>query len=220
VVGRRPPAGSPSVHLGHPAWERNRLPDGRPRRKERGIRTTRDLAELIKGASVTESIIENIESGRKVNLDVAQLLNIAMALEVPPSYLLAPMASPDSEIDLTGLSDAFRGMTALQFDAWLSADTGVTYLPTTVNERYARLELEALGNLNALDAELDRLAAMIQVHHEASHLVGILDVVESYQQRIAAIEAERSRLHAYLTSGGWDLPAPRPRDLRSKEASA
>tara|TARA_R110002124_G_scaffold287131_1_gene470600 strand:- start:6729 stop:6902 length:174 start_codon:yes stop_codon:yes gene_type:complete len=40
-------------------------------RKARGIRTTRELAELITGASLTESITENIESGRKVDLDVS-----------------------------------------------------------------------------------------------------------------------------------------------------
>lgn len=175
-------------------------------RRARGIRTTRELAERITGASVTEAIIENIESGRKVNLDVAQLLNIAMALEVPPSYLLAPMGAPASEIDLPGLSEAFNGMTAIQFDAWLAADAGVANLPTSANERYTRLELEALRNLIALDAELERLAGAMQVAREVSDKVGVLDLVTSYQERIAHARTERARLHAYLTSSGWSLP--------------
>ena len=176
-------------------------------RKARGIRTTRELAELITGASVTESIIENIESGRKVNLDVSQLLNIAMALEVPPSFLLAPIAAPSSSLDLPGLSDAFREMTALQFDAWLASDTGTAYLPVSSNERYARLELDALRQLTEIDSEIARLRASIEVTEEARDIVGELDVVRSYRERIEQALAERSRVYGYLNSSGWNLSA-------------
>ncbi len=178
-------------------------------RKARGIRTTRELADLIAGAAVTESIIENIESGRKVSLDVTQLLNIAMALEVPPSYLLAPVGAPRSKVDLAGLSNAFKEMTAIEFDAWMSGATGTTYVPVSANERYARLELEALREITLLDAELDRLEVARRAAHEVSHDIGVLDFVTSYQERIGHAQIERDRLHAYLTSCGWDLPGAR-----------
>ena len=175
-------------------------------RKARGIRTTRELAELMTGSSVTESIIENIESGRKVNLEVTQLLNIAMALEVPPSYLLAPMGAPTAAIDLPGLSDTFGTMTALQFDAWLSGTAAGAYTSGSANDRYARMELDALRELMTLDAEIRRLKVLIRVSEEASDKVGVFDFVTSYEHRIDYAAAERSELHAFLTSSGWDLP--------------
>ena len=76
-----------------------------------------------------------------------------MALEVPPSFLFAPIAAPSSSLNLPGLSDAFSEMTALQFDAWLANDTGTAYLPVSSNERYARLELDALRRLTEIDSK-------------------------------------------------------------------
>lgn len=175
-------------------------------RKARGIRTTRELAELITGASVTESIIENIESGRKVNLDVSQLLNIAMALEVPPSFLMAPMAAPSSSLDLPGLSDAFSEMTALQFDAWLAGDNGTAYMRVSSNERYARLELDALRQLTDIDSEILRLNASIVGTEQVRDVVGVLDLATSYRERLEQALNERARIHAYLVSSGWNLP--------------
>lgn len=189
-------------------------------RKARGIRTTRELAELITGASMTESIIENIESGRKVNLDVSQLLNIAMALEVPPSFLLAPIAAPSSSLDLPGLSDAFSEMTALQFDAWLAGDTGTAYLPVSSNERYARLELDALRRLTEIESEILRLRAAIGGAEQVRDVVGVLDLVTSYRERIEQALSERTRIHAYLASSGWDLPSAEELSLAETETTA
>ena len=78
----------------------------RAARRARGRRTARELADTIVGGNLTEAIIENIEAGRKVALGVNQLLNIAMALRVPPGYMLAPLSEPDRPLDLPNLSDA------------------------------------------------------------------------------------------------------------------
>ena len=78
----------------------------RTARRARGRRTARELADTIVGGNLTEAIIENVEAGRKVALDVNQLLNIAMVLRVPPSYMLAPLSEPDRPLDLPNLSDA------------------------------------------------------------------------------------------------------------------
>jgi len=53
-------------------------------RKARGFKSTKDLADAIPGDSITGSILQNIEAGRKNDLAVAQLLNIAWALAVSP----------------------------------------------------------------------------------------------------------------------------------------
>lgn len=172
-------------------------------RKARGFRTSRELAEAIVGSTVTESIIENIESGRKVNLDVSQLLSIAMALEVPPTYLLAPIGSPDAAVDLPNLSDAFTGMTAGQFDSWLSGNTEGEYRPVSHHERNARYELQAVRRWMALHSEIERLE--------------LLDIEEGDPDRVergyprtasarhAAAELELADLRTYLTSAGWRL---------------
>ena len=135
-------------------------------RRSRGMRTSKDLADAI-GGNMTVSIIENIELGRKANLDVSQLLNIAMALQVPPSYILAPMNDPSAPLDLPGLSSAFDGMTAIEFDAWLaSLDTGA-YMSRTLQGRNSTVELNALREWHTLNAEIRRLQTMLQLEDES-----------------------------------------------------
>jgi len=49
-------------------------------RKQRGIRSTRELVQLIPNGTVTESILQNIEAGRKKDISVSMLLNITFVL--------------------------------------------------------------------------------------------------------------------------------------------
>ncbi|WBM79868.1 helix-turn-helix domain-containing protein [Cryobacterium breve] len=65
-------------------------------RKHRGIRTTKELADTIPGDNVTEAILQNIEAGRKSDLAVSQLLNIAHALGVSPCFSSPPSAAPST----------------------------------------------------------------------------------------------------------------------------
>ena len=106
-------------------------------RKQHGIRSAKALAELIPGDNVTESILQNIEAGRKDDLLVSQLLNIAKALRVTPIFLLAPIATPSARLDIANLSPSFTDMTVVQFDAWISGEPDGAYdsntLPTTQN---------------------------------------------------------------------------------------
>ncbi len=189
-------------------------------RKARGIRTTRELAELITGATVTESIIENLESGRKVNLDVSQLLNIAMALRVPPTYLLAPIGNPDAPIDLPNLSDAFDGMTAIQFDAWLSGLHSVTYTPSTMDEYNSRNELDVLREMTALTSEISRLKIAMGLESAAHPSRESHPSVQSFQERLDLAESQRLRLREYLDSAGWTLPKLPTADREDRAESA
>ena len=68
------------------------------------------------------------------------LLNIAMALRVPLSYLLAPLGEPDRPLDLPNLSESFAGMTAIEFDAWLASAPDGRYQPESLEERNATSE--------------------------------------------------------------------------------
>lgn len=168
-------------------------------RRSRGMRTTRELAEAIVGGNVTESILENIEAGRKATLDVSQLLNIAMALDVPPSYLLAPLGRPHDSTDLPNLSEAFDGMTSLEFDAWLSGLPSGAYQPRSIDERNASSQLEALREWASLVREIERLEIALSLEQESGALVGRTET------RLGSARDERDRLLVYLRSAGWDL---------------
>lgn len=146
-------------------------------------------------------------SGRKVNLDVTQLLNIAMALEVPPSYLLAPIGDPSGRLDLPGLSNAFKDLTVIQFDAWLAGLNATTYPPSTIAERGARLELEALRELSELTLEVRRLSIAVGLEREQSSNVPFRSR-ETFEERLTLAETQLARLHDYLASAGWDLEEP------------
>jgi transcriptional regulator with XRE-family HTH domain len=163
-------------------------------RKARGMRSTKDLADAIKGGNVTESIIENIESGRKVSLDISQLLNIAMALRMPLSYLLAPLGNPHGPLDLPNLSDDFAGMTAIEFDGWLSTADDGAYTPATLEERNAVSELQALRAWTAQNAEVHRLEIALE-----------LDYRRSTEERLEDARRVSEKLATFLKSAGWTV---------------
>lgn len=166
-------------------------------RRRRGYRSTADLAQHIPGGNVTAAVLDNIESGRKADLSVSQLLNIARALRVPPIYLLAEVTAPGSGLDLPGLSHDFAEMTAGEFEAWFSGILGGAYRSPDPDERVDLLQLEAYRNLTRLGRELIRLAAIQQA---------VADQVTTPEgSRHAALEAEATELRDYLKSAGWTI---------------
>jgi hypothetical protein len=166
-------------------------------RRARGYRTTSDLAAAIDSGKLTEAVLENIEAGRKADLSISQVLNIAMTLKVPVSYLLAPLTRPDDPIDLPNLSTAFSGMTAGEFDSWLAAIPTANYRADLAAERNDRAELQALRELATLHRELRRLTITSQV----------LEGVETAGTgaRIADTKRQIANLIGYLRSAGWDV---------------
>lgn len=88
-------------------------------RKAAGYRSTADLVEIIRNPALTASVLQNIESGRKAEVSVVHLLEIARALEVSPAVLLADFAAPDEPLTVAGLGPNFDRMTAMEFDAWI-----------------------------------------------------------------------------------------------------
>ncbi|MCS5498197.1 helix-turn-helix domain-containing protein [Cnuibacter physcomitrellae] len=170
-------------------------------RRERGFRTQKDLADAIEGGNVSLATIENIESGRKTNIDVSQLLNIARALRVPPIYLLAPIRAPDAVIDIPNLSSAFDGMTAIEFDAWLGGVEAGAYRATTVEERDATAEIQALRTLESLRSEITRFEAMLELQSDEDDQ----RFARSTKDRLAEAKREADRIEALLGSAGWKL---------------
>lgn len=176
-------------------------------RKRHGIRSAKDLADLMPGGNVTEAVLQNLEAGRKQDLTVSQLLNIARALSVPPVFLLAPIARPHDTLDLVNLSTAFDGMTVAEFDSWIAGETSGAYRWNSLIERTERSQLEALRELLASIRERRRLTGNLAVsaqlipENEAATAPPVWDTT-----RARLIEANRriEQLSSFLTEAGWD----------------
>jgi transcriptional regulator with XRE-family HTH domain len=176
-------------------------------RKQRGMRHAHDLADAIPGGSLSEAMIQNIEAGRKENLTVTQLLNIAYALKIAPGFLLAPMGKPNELLDLPGLSDDLSQLTVVEFDAWLSGLHGGTHSWSSSEDQSERAQLEAMRELEVQLRERDRLRAALEV--ERSSELSAEDVEElqrwdTTEERLAQAERTVQRLSTFLTSAGWN----------------
>lgn len=169
-------------------------------RKSRGM-SVRQLAATI-GGSPTQSTIENIELGRKVTVDVVQLLNIAMALRVPLVFLLAPIGRTKDPLDLPGLSGEFATMTVAEFDAWLAGIGDGARRAVTLEERTTTAELEALRLWKHQEAEASRLATMIELERDSG-----LEPTSINSTRIRHEEARQAadRQAALLRAAGWPI---------------
>jgi transcriptional regulator with XRE-family HTH domain len=95
-------------------------------RKMLGFRSSRDLADAIPSRRITASVLQNIESGRKADVAVSQLVEIADALGISFSALLEgptrPEARPGSPREAT-IDEATSRLAAwLQASGSASAD--------------------------------------------------------------------------------------------------
>lgn len=163
--------------------------------------SARELAEAI-GGLPTQSTIENIESGRKVSVDVVQLLNIAMATQVPLSFLLAPLARPDEPLDLPGLSAQFDSLNVGEFESWLTGAPNGSYRPTSIEERNAFSELQALRELRAELNEIRRLDVALSLQKDLA-TGAEEDLIAANEAKLQRAHQDVDRLKRYLRSAGW-----------------
>ena len=166
-------------------------------RRRRGYRSTTELAERVLGGNVTAAVLENIESGRKADLSVSQLLNIARALRVTPAYLLADITTPGSSLDLPNLSDDFAEMTTGEFEAWFSGILGGDYRSPDPDERLDLLQLDAYRTLTRLHREAIRITAIQEVLGDQAP--------SPERSRQNVLEAEIAELQGYLERAGWAI---------------
>ena len=177
-------------------------------RRERGFRTTAELANAIPGGNVTEAILENIESGRKADISVSQLLNIARGLNVPISMLLTPIATPDGVLDLPNLSEDFEGMSVAEFDSWLSATPSSSYRPRLAAERVDIGTLTLLRELGTLRREMERLRIVRNVGTASGD--SDLKSNSRVDSQLKDVQRELERLVDLLSSAGIEaVVAPR-----------
>jgi hypothetical protein len=175
----------------------------------RGFKSTKELAAAIPGDSVTGSILQNIEAGRKNDLAVAQLLNIAAALKISPLFILAPLGSPHGRLDLPNISPAVAGMSVAEFDAWVSGLTSGSYHSLSADEYSERAQLEAFRELLAARRELRHLETMPQFEYTREWLLSQETdekvIRDNLRARSDEIERRISQLEIYLGSAGWGV---------------
>jgi transcriptional regulator with XRE-family HTH domain len=174
-------------------------------RKARGIRSAKALADLIDNGTVSEATLQNIETGRLTNLSVSQLLNIAFALKVTPSLLLAPLDRPTDKIDLPNLSSGLTAMTAIEFDAWLTGANTGSYRPTNAVELAERNELAALRDLENLVRERQRLRILLDLEHGPQDIRSSAKPWDRTGDRLVLANQKIDEITAYLRSAGWAL---------------
>ncbi len=169
-------------------------------RRARGYRTTKELAAVMTGTGISVAVLENIESGRRSNLDISHILNLAHTLHVPVAALLAPISRPNDTVDLPNLTEELAAMTVAQFDAWIAGISSGAYTAATADERNDLAELNALRDLQTTRRELHRLETIAQLSS---------DEPEPLRQATAAqIDATRARVDSlvnYLHSAGWEI---------------
>lgn len=118
-------------------------------RKRLGFDSTHALAART-GGRVSEAVLQNIECGRKPDPSVAQVLEISRALGISPLLLLAPLETPHATLDLAGIGEDLRKMTASQFDAWVRGTE-----PVTAGRAPGLLLRWEIDQIRALIRELD-----------------------------------------------------------------
>jgi transcriptional regulator with XRE-family HTH domain len=89
-------------------------------RRAAGFTSREDLANAIGNPSVSAAVIKNIEAGRKADMSVVHLLEIAYALGVSPVVLLLDFSHPNQEATIAGLGPNFSGATNNDLDDWLT----------------------------------------------------------------------------------------------------
>lgn len=115
-------------------------------RKFVGIKTAKELAERIDNPKITVTVIQNIESGRKAELSVSQLLDISRGLGISPIFLLAPIGKPFEDVDIPEVGQSIAKMKVHEFESWISC-TGEVGLEESEESIVLRRVLESIRNL-------------------------------------------------------------------------
>jgi hypothetical protein len=98
-------------------------------RRQVGIRTAQELADAIPNERMTGVVIRNIESGRKPDLSVSQLMDLSAALRVHPIALMVPLGRPSEPVTLPNAGDTVAGMRVVDLVRWIGVGRGYTSQP-------------------------------------------------------------------------------------------
>jgi transcriptional regulator with XRE-family HTH domain len=158
----------------------------------RGTRSAQEVADETErlGYPLSRSQIANLESGRKRGLDVAELLILAAALDVPPSALLFPDL-PDGEVEILPGQFVSSVAALLRFTGERDTD------PQSDLGRLARLSRERFEKQVRHFAALDVVDALVERAGEdekrqqvaADQIFRVIDSADEVRELNLRIEA-------------------------------
>jgi hypothetical protein len=119
---------------------------------------------------------------------------------------------PNNELDLPNLSDDFNGMTAAEFDCWLSATPASSYVPGLAAERFDIDILASLRELGTLRREMDRLRIVRDVHLTSGD-PELSAASAEIDDRIDRVTREAARVSGLLASAGLTGITSEPADV-------
>ncbi|MFL0359055.1 helix-turn-helix domain-containing protein [Curtobacterium flaccumfaciens] len=95
-------------------------------RKMAGL-SARELSDKL-GGEMSRGVIANIESGRKTDVTVDQLLALSWALDVPPVVLALPLEQPNRMIAVIAGEGSLEALRSSDLADWFMANQHVTPL--------------------------------------------------------------------------------------------
>lgn len=87
-------------------------------RKALGFSNAKELAEKIGNPKISHAVISNIESGRRIDPSISEVIEIAKGLGISPLFLLAPVMRPTASIDLANTSAQISQTSSEEFLSW------------------------------------------------------------------------------------------------------
>lgn len=148
-----------------------------------------DLSERTNGA-ISKGVIANIETGRKRDLTVDELVALSWALDVPPVALALPIESPNSQVKIAEGKDELYSVTVGHAARWFVSPATpwrADFKSTMQNEGYPSGALAA-SRANALfrwRADLEEEAKLRRRIRLAKQLG---EETETFEEQLAEVE--------------------------------
>lgn len=133
-------------------------------RRAAGFSSRDELAEAIGNPSVSATVIKNIEAGRKADISIVHLFEIAFAIGVSPIVLLLDFSKPYQEARIVGLGPNFAGATNNDLDEWFSEPAAYAPLAFATDE-YREQLLETQQMYVSRGYRIAELAARLTVEN-------------------------------------------------------
>lgn len=95
-------------------------------RKMAGL-SARELSDKV-GGEMSRGVIANIESGRKTDITIDQLLALSWALDVPPVALALPLEEPNRMVAVVAGTESMEALRSSDLADWFMAKQYVSPL--------------------------------------------------------------------------------------------
>lgn len=184
-------------------------------RKERGI----SAQALADRSGLTRAIITNIESGRRSDPTVSQLIAIALVLGVSPADLVFDLADPYREVELMPGATTAEWLARDWFGGYLLARETLPENPESFESPpsvYARWGTphqlrERARTMKALEIHEQRVAILRKPDPTADELAvsaSLGNDIGQLQAKITTFRAELYELEKLLRAAGVNLDRP------------